>query len=116
MLLKALLQGVRESTAQPCAPLTAATQLQGYRRPGMETVKGVNATEQKNYEENKGSYSCFKTFSQLRLRAFNQLFFFFLYCRFFFLPNICRGKKKLKKREKNTFRCQSVACKAMKSI
>lgn len=74
------------------------------------TGKGVNATPRKNYVENKGSYSCFKTFSQLELRAFNQLpFFFFVfseffsplfYCRFSFLPNICRGGKKLKQRER----------------
>lgn len=86
------------------------------------TVKGANATQHKNYVENKGSYSCFKTFSQLELRAFNQLPFFLLFFRFFFfrfsfLPNICRGGKKLKQRERerNSFSCQSVACKAMKN-
>lgn len=68
-------------------------------------VKDVSATQLKNYVENKGSYSCFKTFSQLELRAFNQLpfpplFFLFFYCRFSFLPNICRGGKKLKQRER----------------
>lgn len=87
-----------------------------YERPRVEAMKGVKATEQENYVENKRSYSCFKTFSQLGLGVFNQLsFFFFFYCRFSFLPNTCRGKEKIKKREKNTFSCQSVACKAMKS-
>lgn len=84
------------------------------------TVKGVNATQHKNYVENKGSYSCFKTFSQLELTAFNQLLFFPSFFLFFiagspFCQTFAEGKETKVKREKNSFSCQSVACKAMKN-
>lgn len=57
----------------------------GKKNPGITdgTVEGVNAAQRKNYVENKGSYSCFKTFSQLELRAFNQFPFFVFF--FFFI-------------------------------
>lgn len=69
------------------------------------TVKGVNATQHKNYVENKGSYSCFKTFSQLELRAFNQLPFFLLFFVFFFqvllsAKHLQRGEETKAERER----------------
>lgn len=73
---------------------------QSYRQPRAGTVKGVNATERKNYVENKGSYSCFKTFSQLGLRAFNQLFFFFLLQVLLSAKHLQREKETKEKREK----------------
>lgn len=61
-------------------------------------VKGMNATQHKNYVENKGSYSCFKTFSQLELTAFNQLLFFPSFLSFLLqvllsAKHLQRGKK-----------------------
>lgn len=58
-------------------------------------MKGVKATEQENYVENKGSYSCFKTFSQLGLGVFNQLsFFFFFIAGSPFCQTFAEGKRK----------------------
>lgn len=59
-------------------------------------MKGVKATEQENYVENKGSYSCFKTFSQLGLGVFNQLSFFF-----FFLLQVLLSAKHLQREREN---------------
>lgn len=98
--------------ARKTLPQLLIAQQQSYRRPHAETVKGVNATERKNYVENKGSYSCFKTFSQLGLRAFNQLFFLL---QVLLSAKHLQREKETKEKRENSFSCQSVACKAMKS-
>lgn len=72
-----------------------------YERPRVEAMKGVKATEQENYVENKGSYSCFKTFSQLGLGVFNQLsFFFFLLQVLLSAKHLQRERENKEKREK----------------